>query len=115
MTWTSPSRGDIYLADLPCSVEHEQCGCRPVIIIQNDVGNRNSPTTIIAPLTSKTKKLWQPTHFLIRADEKNGLRQDSVALLEQIRTVPKTNLIGKIGEVDPTDIEPALKASLGLN
>ena len=110
-----PMRGDIYFADLPSAAEHEQFGFRPVVILQNDVGNKFSPTTIVAPLTSKTKKRNQPTHFLIHADSENGLHRDSVALLEQIRTIPQSVLVNKIGEIDPSSIEPALKASLGLN
>ena len=110
-----PMRGEIYFAKLPSGAAHEQAGDRPVVIIQNDVGNQFSPTTIVAPLTSKRKKTNLPTHFLIRADRENGLRTDSVALLEQIRTISKDSLVGKIGKIDPAVIEPALKVSLGLN
>ncbi len=110
-----PMRGDIYFAQIPNGTLHEQAGNRPVVIIQNNVGNKFSPTTIVAPLTSKQKKNSLPTHFLIRANSENGLRTDSVALLEQIRTISKDALTGKIGRIDPSIIEPALKVSLGLN
>lgn len=103
------------LLQIPNGTLHEQAGNRPVVIIQNNVGNKFSPTTIVAPLTSKQKKNSLPTHFLIRANSENGLRTDSVALLEQIRTISKDALTGKIGRIDPSIIEPALKVSLGLN
>lgn len=109
-----PMRGDIYYANLPAGTDHAQYGQRPVIIIQNNVGNKFSPTTIVAPLTTKKKKTKQPTHFLIEANAENGLRMDSVALLEQIRTISKDALCEKIGKISPTEFEPALKVSLGL-
>ena len=110
-------RGDIFFANLYGSKEDSsvQCGRRPVIIIQNNVGNRHSPTTIIAPLTSKMKKRNLPTHAFIRADEVNGLRRDSVALLEQVQAMDKTDLCEYVGSIeDMTSINKALMVSVGL-
>ena len=80
-------RGEIYYADLSPVIGSEQDGTRPVLILQNDVGNRFSPTTIVAPITSRVKRNRLPTHVSIHAE---GLRCESVALLEQIRTIDKT-------------------------
>ena len=86
-----------------------------MIIIQNNVGNRHSPTTIIAPLTSKMKKRNLPTHAFIRADEVNGLRRDSVALLEQVQAMDKTDLCEYVGSIeDMTSVDKALMISVGL-
>lgn len=111
-------RGDIYYADLNRNQNPNssvQCGLRPVIIIQNDIGNAYSPTTIVVPLTSKQKKKHLPTHVRIRANQENGLRCDSVALLEQVQPVDKVNLMGYLGSIsDMSQINKALMVSVGL-
>lgn len=89
-------RGDIYYADLSPVVGSEQGGLRPVLIVQNDVGNKYSPTVIAAAITSKLGKTRLPTHIDVYA-EKVGLQRDSVVLLEQIRTIDKRRLKGKNG------------------
>lgn len=89
-------RGEIYYADLRPVVGSEQGGIRPVLIIQNDIGNKYSPTTMIATLTSKSKPSL-PTHVLIHKDEVNGLESDSTLELEQIRTIDKRRIKGFIG------------------
>lgn len=91
-------RGDIFYADLNPVVGSEQGGMRPVLIIQNDVGNKYSPTVIVAPITSQMNKAKLPTHMEVKAGE-FGLVKDSVVLLEQIRTVDKTRLRDKIGHM----------------
>ena len=92
-------RYDIVQADLGKSVGSEQAGIRPVLIVQNDQGNKFSNTTIIIPLTSKLKSLNQPTHTLIRKSIDNGLRTDSVLLGEQMRVISNQRIIKKIGSV----------------
>jgi len=112
----SISRGDLYYADLNPVVGSEQGGIRPVLIIQNDIGNKHSPTVIIAAITSKSGKAILPTHCLLSAE--SGLDRDSVALLEQIRTIDKRRLkdcIGALGQDDMQDIDRALAISVGLN
>lgn len=108
-------RGDIYCADLNPVVGSEQGGYRPVLIIQNDMGNMYSPTVIVAPMTSKPKRLEMQTHVLI---EKIGeLEKDSYVLLEQIRTIDKSRLHSYWGHISDESIavvETALKKSLGL-
>jgi mRNA interferase MazF len=109
-------RGDIFYADLSPVVGSEQGGIRPVIIIQNDVGNKYSPTVIVAAITSQINKAKLPTHVEISAVE-YGLNKDSVALLEQIRTIDKKRIKEKIGHMTETDmkkVESALLVSLGL-
>lgn len=113
-TEQTPKRGDIYYANLQYQGTHQQTGRRPVIVIQNDIGNRFSPTTIVIPLTSKRKKRYQPTHVLIEANETNGLSMDSIALLEQIQTISKDWLDSKIGTVDCSILNTALEISVGL-
>ena len=95
----SVKRGDIYYADLSPVIGSEQGGLRPVLIIQNDVGNRYSPTVIAAAITSRMSKTHLPTHIDIYA-EKAGLARDSVVLLEQIRTLDKRRLKEKMGHLD---------------
>ena len=95
----SVKRGDIYYADLSPVVGSEQGGLRPVLIIQNDVGNRYSPTVIAAAITSRMGKTRLPTHIDIYA-ERAGLAKDSVILLEQIRTLDKRRLKEKMGHLD---------------
>ncbi len=109
-------RGELYYADLSPVVGSEQGGVRPVLVVQNDIGNRYSPTIIAACLTSKINKAKLPTHIELSAVE-YGLSKDSVVLLEQIRTLDKKRLKEKIGEL--TDammirVDDALLISLGF-
>ena len=109
-------RGDIYYADLSPVVGSEQGGVRPVLIIQNDVGNRYSPTVIAAAITSKQSQNKLPTHSPIEAGD-CGLQRDSVVLLEQVRTLDKRRLKEKMGSVDVQSmkaINQALSVSFGL-
>ena len=109
-------RGDIYYADLSPVVGSEQGGLRPVLIIQNDVGNRYSPTVIAAAITSRMGKNRLPTHIDIHAD-KVGLAKDSVVLLEQIRTLDKRRLKERMGHLDDKTIQTvnsAIAVSFGI-
>ena len=109
-------RGDIFYADLSPVVGSEQGGIRPVLVVQNDVGNKYSPTVIVAAITSRINKAKMPTHIEIEG-EKHGLAKDSVILAEQIRTIDKSRLKEKIGHLDDTLtdlINYALKVSFGL-
>lgn len=108
-------RGDIYIADLDPVVGSEQGGVRPVVVIQNDTGNLYSPTVIVAAVTGRRKKPSLPVHVRITAAE-SGLTQDSVVLLEQLRTLEKTRLtryLGTLGEDTMRRIDRALGMSLG--
>ena len=109
-------RGDLYYADLGHGIGSEQKGTRPVVIIQNNVGNKYSPTVIIAAITSKANiKAKLPTHYYL--DAGNGLTQPSLVLLEQIRTVDKQRLSSYIGRLDKKHIQGinhALAVSIGL-
>lgn len=109
-------RGDLYYADLGFGVGSEQNGYRPVVIIQNDVGNKHSPTTIIAAISTRIQsKAILPTHFNLRTD--NGLEQPSMVLMEQIRTIDKKRLkqyIGKLSEEECKGLNHALAISVGL-
>lgn len=110
-------RGDIYYADLSPVVGSEQGGVRPVLIVQNDVGNKYSPTVIAAAITSQTAKTKLPTHINITAD-KCGLAKDSVVLLEQIRTLDKRRLKERMGALDNSSmhkVDAALSISFGLD
>ncbi|MBQ2695675.1 MAG: type II toxin-antitoxin system PemK/MazF family toxin [Clostridia bacterium] len=110
-------RGDIFYADLSPVLGSEQGGVRPVLVVQNDVGNKFSPTVIIAAITSQINKAKLPTHLEITADE-FGLSKDSVILLEQIRTIDKKRLRERIGRLDDELMEKvgnALNISLGLS
>lgn len=110
-------RGDIFYADLSPVVGSEQGGVRPVLIIQNDVGNKYSPTVIVAAITSQINKAKMPTHIELSANE-YGLSKDSVVLMEQIRTVDKRRLKEKIGHVSEVllpMIDDALKISFGVD
>ena len=109
-------RGDIYYADLSPVVGSEQGGVRPVLIVQNDVGNKYSPTVIAAAITSKTDKNKMPTHIDVLADE-YGLEKNSVILLEQIRTLDKKRLREKMGHLDESvmsQVNSAISVSFGL-
>ena len=109
-------RGEVFYADLSPVVGSEQGGIRPVLIVQNDVGNKYSPTIIAAAITSKTDTTGMPTHIGIKG-EKYGLAKDSVVLLEQIRTLDKKRLREKTGCIDIGDqekVDQALNISFGL-
>ncbi len=112
----SVKRGDIYYADLSPVVGSEQGGLRPVLIIQNDVGNRYSPTVIAAAITSRMSKTKLPTHIDVYA-ERAGLSRDSIVLLEQLRTLDKRRLRERLGHLDDEmmgEIDTAIAVSLGL-
>ena len=109
-------RGDIFYADLSPVVGSEQGGVRPVVIVQNDVGNRHSPTVIAAAITSRTEKTKLPTHIDVTAD-RFGLAKDSVILLEQVRTIDKKRLKEKMGHLEDETMErvnSAISVSFGL-
>ena len=110
-------RGEVFYADLSPVVGSEQGGVRPVLIIQNDIGNRHSPTVIAAAITSRLDKARLPTHINIRAAD-TGLAKDSVVLLEQIFTIDKERInsfMGMTSEWEMAQIEKALKCSLALD
>lgn len=110
-------RGELYYADLSPVVGSEQGGVRPVLIVQNDVGNKFSPTVIAAAITSQINKARIPTHIEVKASEV-GLPKDSVVLLEQLRTLDKRRLKEKIGALDIKKmkmVDSALLISLGFN
>ena len=110
-------RGDIYFADLSPVVGCEQGGIRPVLIVQNDVGNRYSPTVIAAAITSQTHKARLPTHISLCGEEL-GLDRDSVVLLEQIRTIDKRRLREHMGHLDEEKmamVDDAIAVSFGLH
>ena len=109
-------KGDIFFADLSPVVGSEQGGVRPVLVIQNDIRNKYSPTVIVAAITSRLNKAKLPTHVDIDA-EKFGLPKNSVVLLEQIRTIDKKRLREKVGKINPIcniKIDDALAVSLGI-
>ncbi|HIR57312.1 MAG TPA: type II toxin-antitoxin system PemK/MazF family toxin [Candidatus Gallacutalibacter pullicola] len=109
-------RGDIYYADLSPVVGSEQGGVRPVLIVQNDVGNRFSPTVIAAAITSQRSKANLPTHIMLNAQD-TGLSRDSIVLLEQIRTIDKHRLKERMGRLDDqsmSQVDQALSVSFGL-
>ena len=116
-------RGDIYYADLSPVVGSEQGGIRPVLIVQNDIGNRYSPTVIAAAITSRMGKTKLPTHIEVSADcgsqgESCGLAKNSVVLLEQIRTIDKKRLKERMGKLDDRtmqQVDSAIGISFGLN
>lgn len=117
MDLVNVKRGDIYYADLSPVVGSEQGGVRPVLIIQNDVGNKYSPTVIATAITSQINKAKMPTHIEIDANE-YGLSKNSVVLAEQIRTIDKKRLKEKIGHLDDKlmyKVNQALEVSFGLN
>ena len=109
-------RGDIFYADLSPVVGSEQGGMRPVLIVQNDTGNKHSPTVIAAAITSQTGKAKLPTHIEL-SGQSVGLTRDSVILLEQIRTIDKSRLKEKMGRLDGetmTKVDNAIAVSFGL-
>ena len=113
---TNVKRGDIFYADLSPVVGSEQGGCRPVLIVQNDTGNKHSPTVIAAAITSQTGKARLPTHIELDA-QSVGLSRDSVILLEQIRTIDKSRLrerMGKLDDTTMTKVDNAIAVSFGL-
>ena len=110
-------RGDIYYADLSPVVGSEQGGVRPVLIVQNDIGNRYSPTVIAAAITSQTEKAKLPTHIELHSHS-CGLSKDSVVLLEQIRTLDKRRLrehMGKLDDAVMKKVDNAIAVSFGLH
>lgn len=116
VTLSIVKRGDIYYADLSPVVGSEQGGMRPVLIVQNDTGNRHSPTVIAAAITSQTGKAKLPTHIELTG-RSVGLTKDSVILLEQIRTIDKSRLKEKMGRLDGdtmTKVDNAIAVSFGL-
>jgi len=109
-------RGDIFYADLSPVVGSEQGGIRPILVVQNDIGNKFSPTVIVAAVTSQINKAKLPTHIEIMADD-YGLSKDSVILLEQIRTIDKRRLRERLGRLDDemmAKVNEAIAVSLGL-
>ena len=109
-------RGEIYYADLSPVVGSEQGGIRPVLIIQNNIGNRYSPTVIAAAITSQQDKTKLPTHISVAADS-SGLHKNSIVLLEQVRTLDKRRLKEKMGDLDLESmnrVDHALSVSFGL-
>ncbi len=107
-------RGDMFYADLSPVVGSEQGGIRPVLIIQNDTGNKYSPTVIAAAITSQTTKNKLPTHIEISSTD-NGLKADSVVLTEQIRTIDKSRLKEKIGHIDDNTIMNKVNDAIGIS
>lgn len=115
-------RGDIYYADLSPVIGSEQGGVRPVLIVQNDMGNKYSPTVIAAAITSKTNKAKLPTHIevsvsALSSDSYSGLAKNSVILLEQIRTLDKRRLKERMGKLDEQTmhrVDGAIGISFGL-
>lgn len=109
-------RGDVFFAELEGSGSI-QSGTRPVVIIQNNIGNKHSSTVIVATVTSQMKKVSQPTHVIVKKDSMNNLKCDSIILLEQIQTINKINLKFKIGRLNEKDVErlnEALSISVAL-
>jgi len=109
-------KGDIYYADLGSVIGSEQGGIRPVIIVQNNIGNKFSPTVIAAPVTSRHTKAKLPTHLELRSSD-TGLNEDSIALFEQIRTIDKSRLKERAGSIKMDfmpQIDEALSISFGM-
>lgn len=109
-------RGEIYYAELSPAEGSEQGGLRPVVVLQNNTGNKYAPTTIVAPLTTRLGKHKLPTHVVLN-DEKSGLSCESIILLEQVRTISKSRLRDQIGYAPietMIEVDKALKISLGL-
>ena len=112
---TNVKRGDIYYADLSPVVGSEQGGTRPVLIVQNDIGNKHSPTVIAAAITSQTGKAQLPTHINLKGSSV-GLSKDSIVLLEQIRTIDKRREhMGRLDETMMNQVDSAIAVSFGLH
>ncbi len=107
-------RGDMYYADLSPVIGSEQGGIRPVIVIQNNIGNKYSPTVIVSAITSKLNKSKLPTHIELGSEE-YGLKADSIILTEQIRTIDKSRLKEKIGHIDDTKVINKIDNALGVS
>lgn len=107
-------RGDMYYADLSPVIGSEQGGIRPVLIIQNDMGNKYSPTVIAAAITSQKTKNKLPTHIEINCED-CGLKSDSIILTEQIRTIDKSRLKERIGHIDNNEVINKLNSALGVS
>src|SRR5574344_2023639 len=107
-------RGDMFYADLSPVIGSEQGGVRPVIIIQNDIGNKHSPTVIAAAITSQMGKSKLPTHIEI-GTQNSGLKSDSIVLAEQIRTIDKSRLKEKIGHIDDNIVMNRINNALGVS
>lgn len=107
-------RGDMYYADLSPVVGSEQGGIRPVLVIQNNMGNKYSPTVIVSAITSKLGKSKLPTHIELGSQE-YGLKSDSIILTEQIRTIDKSRLKEKIGHIDDTNVMSKIDNALGVS
>ena len=107
-------RGDMFYADISPVIGSEQGGIRPVLIIQNDTGNKYSPTVIAAAITSQTGKNKLPTHIEIGSDS-NGLKSDSVVLAEQIRTIDKSRLKEKIGHIEDSNVMSKVNNAIGIS
>ena len=108
-------RGDMFYADLSPVIGSEQGGIRPVLIIQNDLGNKYSPTVIAAAITSQTNKTRLPTHIEIEGNSAQGLKNNSVILTEQIRTIDKSRLKEKIGHIDDEFVMSKINNALGVS
>lgn len=106
-------KGEIYYADLSPVIGSEQGGLRPVLVIQNDIGNKYSPTTIVCVLTSKTNKAKVPTHVYL--GKRFGLEKESFALLEQIRTIDKERLKQKLGTIDDSKFMKSIDKAIGIS
>lgn len=109
-------RGDVFFADLSPVIGSEQGGIRPVLVVQNNLGNHFSPTVIVAAITAKIAKPKLPTHIGITAEE-TGIEKDSVILLEQIRTIDKSRLKERVCHLSQAlmeDVDAALKISVGV-
>ena len=109
-------RGEVYVADLSGSIGSEQTGTRPVVIVQNDIGNQHSPTVIVACITTKAKKTGMPTHIMVRMSE-GSLCRRSMIMAEQLRTIDRKRLRDRIGTVDDLtqkQIDRAISISLAL-
>ena len=107
-------RGDMFYADLSPVVGSEQGGIRPVLIIQNDTGNKYSPTVIAAAITSQKTKSKLPTHIEIESSE-GGLKSDSIILTEQIRTIDKSRLKEKIGHIEDASVMNKINSAIGIS
>jgi mRNA interferase MazF len=114
----APVRGSIFYADFGYGENGEQNGIRPVLVIQNDIGNQYSPTIIVAAISSKVKRLDMPTHITVEPTEQNGLLERSIVVLEQIRTISKDRLMDYVGIMNKEVMEKINKAifvSVGIS